>query len=124
MAGAKDPGAFLGTEEEARVAKLVREAEQAKLAKTKDRFNLPPVRKGYLRGFAINIRRTEQPCEFGTLQIAEFELADTRKGPGVPLRMAGTYFTGHIMDGTLLDVPDPTPNVRPIVTDVVYEARN
>jgi hypothetical protein len=118
----QNPGKFLGTDEEKKIAKMLREAERAKLDKQKDRYNLPPVAPGFLRGIAINVRPHEEPCEFGTLQVIEFELSETPKGPGVPVRMAGTYFNHRLSAGTLLDVPDPTPHIRPITPDAVVHS--
>ena len=118
------PGSFTGTKEEAKINKLVRAAEIAKLEKVKDRFNLKPVAKGFVRGMAIHVRQHEEPGEFGVLQVIEFELSDTPKGPGIPVRMAGTYFNHRLIEGSVLDVPDPTPHVRPIATDVASHPRS
>ena len=117
-------GNFMGTKEEAQIAKLLRAQEIAKLEKNKDKWNLPPVEKGCLRGFALNVRQFDEPCEYGNLQVIEFEVSDTLKGPGVPVRMAGTYFSGRIKDGTVVDVPDPTPAVRPITPDMIYHSHS
>ena len=115
---------YKGTAETAKLKKLLRDAERAKIEKIKDRFNLRPAEKGFLRGHAINIRQSEQPCDFGTLQILDFEISDTMKGPGVPVRMAGTYFSRKLWEGTVMDVPDPTPDIRPITPDVIYTAHD
>lgn len=111
---------FKGTKEEQMIAKLLREEEVAKLEKNKDKFNLAPVKKGWLRGFVINMRQSEEQCEYGLLQILEFEISDTLKGPGVPVRMSGTYFSGRLMDGAIVEVADPTPSVRPVTPDLLF----
>jgi hypothetical protein len=118
------PGTFLGTKEEAALARLVKETNKAKIEKEKDRFNLPPVGPGYVRGIVINLRPYDVPCEFGVLQVVDFEIADTPKGPGVPVRMTGTYFNTRLRAMTVLDVPDPTPSVRPITPNIVYSAHD
>jgi hypothetical protein len=85
-----------------------------------DRWHLPPVAKGWLRGNALNIRQSEVPCEFGMLQILDFDLTADPKEPGVPVRMAGTYFTNRLIEGQVMDVPDPTPSARPITPIQIF----
>lgn len=117
------PG-FKGTKEEAQIAKLLREKEIAKLQKNKDRWNLPPIEKGWVRGMVIKLRPHDEPCPYGTLQVLEFEVADGPKVPGIPVRMTGTYFNSRLIEGQILDVPDPTPSVRPITPDIVYRSHS
>jgi hypothetical protein len=117
-------GNFMGTREEAEVARLLRQAEIAKLERNKDKWNLPPVQPGWLRGFVIDLRRFEVPCEFGMLQIIDFELSETLRGPGVPVRMTGTYFSNRLREGNVLDVRDETPSVRPIETSLATFSRS
>jgi len=102
-----------------RLAKLVHDAEQAK-REHKDRWGLPPVEKGWLRGHAVGVSHRDEPCEFGTLEILEFELSDTPRGNGIPVRMAGTYFNFKLAEATVVDVPDPSPAVRPITPYQVF----
>jgi hypothetical protein len=110
---------FRGTKEASRLAGLVRAAEEAS-RKTKDRWNLPPIEKGWLRGHAMNIRKSEETCEFGILEVLEFELCEKPDKPGIPVRMSGTYFGNRMLDGTVMDVPDPDPSVRPITPTKIY----
>jgi hypothetical protein len=114
---------FLGTSEEKRVKELLRAADRAKIEKIKDRFGLLPVKKGFLRGFAVNVRESEEPCEYGTLRVLEFEISDERKGgDGVPVRVTGTYLSRRVGSGEVVDVEDPTPHIRPITPNYVYAA--
>lgn len=112
----------LDPKQEARLRKLVAEQERAKASKrrNRDRWGLKPVRKGWLRGNAFNIRIWDEPGELGLLTIMEFELLTERNQPGVPVRMTGTDIWGRVAEGQLLDVRDPDPIVRPIVTDRVF----
>lgn len=107
-------------EEQEKLARLLREAEQAKHGKYKDKYNLRPVAKGYLRGQAFDIRSTEYPSKLGIVKILEFELRENPKEKGVPVRMEGTYFNSRLIEHTVVDVPDPDPSVRPIRTDIIY----
>ncbi len=110
---------FIGTKEAARLAGLVRKAEEAG-RKTKDRWGLPPVEKGWLRGQAMDVRKWEETCEYGVLEVMEFELREDPQVPGVPVRMSGTYFNNRILDGAVMDVPDPDPTVRPLTPNKIY----
>jgi hypothetical protein len=112
---------YANSEERARLGRLIAERERAKAGK-KDRWGLRPIEKGWLRGHAVNIRTWEEPDDLGMLINLEFELRENPKETGVLVRMAGTDFNDRILDGQLMDVPDPDPQVRPIVTDRVYYA--
>ncbi len=102
-----------------RLHKLVRQAEIAKMT-DRDRWNLPPIEKGWLRGAAQNVRQSEETCEFGMLQVLEFDLVTDPKQPPVPVRMTGTYFTTRLLDTHVMDVPDPTPTVRPVTPVQIF----
>ena len=58
------------------------------------------------------------------LHILEFDLTDDPAAPGVPVRMTGTEFTGRLLGGEVMDVPDPTPSVRPITPTTIYHAHH
>lgn len=106
---------FKNAAEAARLAQLVHEAERKKRdAKGKDRWGLPPVGKGWVRGRVANVKSWDEPCPFGMLQVVEFDLVDDPKQPGVPVRISGTDIDNRVMEGQVLDVPDPKPSVRPI----------
>lgn len=107
------------SKEAQRLAGLVRKAEEARRGK-KDRFGLPPIEKGWLRGQAVNIRKREETCEYGVLEVMEFDLLVDPEPPGVPVVMSGTYFNNRMLDGSVMDVPDPAPTVRPVTPDKIY----
>ena len=111
------------TPEAERLEKLVREAARAKRTET-DRWGLTPIEKGWLRGHAMNVRQWEDACQFGKLLVIEFELRETMKSKGVPVRMEGTYFTGRIHEGAVMDVPDPDPTVRPVRPEKIYVSQS
>ena len=104
---------YRDSKEARRLAGLVHKAETARL-KRPDRWGLQPVARGWLRGQVANLRQWDEPCEYGMLQIMEFDLCPERDKPGVPVRMTATYFGNRLMDGQVIDIPDPTPSVRPI----------
>ena len=108
---------FRNANEAARLNKLVNDARRAKREASptkRDRWGLPMPPKGWVRGMVSNVRSSDEPCPFGTLQVLEFELRDDPQQPGVPVRMAGTNFDRLVVGGEVMDVRDPTPSVRPI----------
>lgn len=111
------------TAESARLHQLIREAEQAKRPK-KDRWGLTPIEKGWVRGHVVDLRQWDEPCEFGILQIMEFDLREDKRQPGIRVRMSGTYFNTRLLEGSVIDVPDPTPSVRPMTPNHVFTAHN
>jgi hypothetical protein len=109
--------------EEARYNKRLHQLVlKERIAKTAglDRWHLPPVGAGWLRGSVANLRQTEELCEFGTLQILEFDLMTGPKEAGVPVRMDGTYFTNRLIEGQVMDVPDPDPERRPVTPRQIF----
>ena len=106
---------FKNAAEAARLAQLVHEAERKKRdAKGLDRWGLPPVGKGCVRGRVANVKSWDEPCPFGMLQVIEFDLVDDPKEPGVPVRISGTDIDNRVMEGHVLDVQDRNPSIRPI----------
>jgi hypothetical protein len=112
-----DLGAY--KEAQQRLARLVNQQQSAR-RKTKDHWGLTPIERGWVRGRAMNVRQSEQTCEYGVLNILEFEMFTDPKQPGIAVRMQGTTIDGRVMDGQVVDIPDPTPNVRPMQPDKVY----
>jgi len=110
-----------GSKERDRLTGLIEASEKAKLGK-RDAWNLPPVEKGWLRGHAVNVTQHEEAGEFGTLLVMDFELRADPKQPGIPVRMTAVYFTHRLMEGQLMDVPDPTPNIRPVTPEQIFFA--
>jgi len=106
-----------------RLHKLVAKQEVAKMPAV-DRWGLVPVEPGWLRGAANNVRQSEDICEFGTLQILEFDLTPAPDEPGVAVRMDGTYFTNRLIEGQTMDVPDPTPDIRPVTPRQIFYAHS
>lgn len=94
--------------------------EQASRGVGRDRWNQPPVRSGRLRGQVANVRGSETACEFGTLLIMDFDIVADPPRPGVPVRMSGISFSGQLIEGTVVDVPDPDPAQRPIITTRLF----
>ena len=84
--------------------------------KGKDRHGLRPPRAGRVRGTIANVRRSFEVGEFGNLLIIDFDLVIDQGTPPVPVRMAGTIFNQEPHEGMLVEVHDPDPAVRPIVT--------
>jgi hypothetical protein len=106
-----------------RLHKLVAKQQAARMP-VADRWGLVPVEAGWLRGSAYNVRQSETICEFGTLQVLEFDLVPAPGEPGVPVRMDGTYFTNRLIEGQVLDVPDPTPDTRPVSPRQIFYAHS
>jgi hypothetical protein len=96
-----------------RLDDLVRQEGIARRRK-RDRFNLAPVRQGWVRGRVARLRQREEACEFGKLLVLEFDLVDDPEQPPIPVIMAGTEFNGRLMDGDVVEMADPAPSVRPI----------
>ncbi len=86
------------------------------LPKGRDRWGLRPVRRGRVRGQIVNLRRSFEVGEFGNLLVVDFELAIDKDLPTVPVRMSGTIFNHEPREGMVVEMPDPDPLVRPIVT--------
>jgi len=101
-------------EHERKVHHMAAQKRRAKLTGKLDHWGMPEVPKGWLRGEAWDIQQWDQPCPYGMLQIMEFELRPDHKTPGVKVRMNGTYLDNRLMDGQVMDVPDPDPSKRPI----------
>jgi hypothetical protein len=80
----------------------------------RDRWNLKPVRRGYQRGHIRNLRRREELCPYGALLIWEFELETDKSAPLLPVRLSGTEFSSRLLEGMLVDVPDPEPRQLPL----------
>ncbi len=106
-----------------RLHNLIVKAKVARMPSA-DRWGLVPVEQGWLRGAANNVRQREDICEFGTLQILEFDLKPAPEEPGVPVRMDGTYFTSRLIEGQVMDVPDPTPDIRPVTPRQIFYAHS
>jgi len=102
-----------------RLNDLVHKAQVAKKVEL-DRFRLPPIEKGWVRGRAVNIRQAEEACEYGILQILDFDVDAGTGEPPIPVRMTGTDFTNRLVEGHVMDVPDPTPEVRPITPRQIF----
>lgn len=79
-----------------------------------DEYGLPPPRKGVLRGFVRDLRFSQEESAVGRIQIVDFNLHFRGDRLPVPVRMRGSDFTDHLVDGWLMDVPDPDPKLRPI----------
>jgi hypothetical protein len=79
-----------------------------------DRWGLAPVLKGHVRGRAKNIRSSERVSSYGHIHVVDFDLWVDEGLPLVAVRMLGTDFQGRVLEDQLYDVPDATPDVRPI----------
>jgi len=99
-----------------RLAELVKRDELAR-GHGLDRYNLPPVAKGWVRGVITNPRNSEGACQFGTLMIVEFDLVADPEQPPVPVRMSGTEFSHRVLAGDVIDIRDPTPSARPLTPE-------
>jgi hypothetical protein len=86
-------------------------------------LDLPPVRPGFIRGLVANIRNSTEECQYGELLILDFDLHAKGGGTIASVQMRGTDFSRHLRHGALVDVPDPDPTVRPIVTKRLYTPR-
>lgn len=95
------------------------QADGAKRSGKLDRWNLPPAKRGILRGVVINVRSSTVEAPFGQLQIIDFDLAVDEKLPLVPVQMRGNDFTRPLLPNCLADVPDPDASVRPIRPRIV-----
>jgi hypothetical protein len=112
---------FKNAAEAQRLAKLVHEQEQQKLgAEGKDRWGMPKVPRGFLRGRAMNPRTWDETCEFGVLHNLQFDLVDDPEQAGIPVLMQGTDFNDRLMEGSVVDVPKPRTDARPIHTNFLY----
>ncbi len=87
-----------------------------KPAKNRDRWGLRPPRPGIVRGRITNVTRSIDVCDFGELIVLDFELFVGDDQPAVPVRMTGTDFSSALPEGHIVEVPDPDPAIRPIVT--------
>ncbi len=84
-------------------------------AQEKDQWGMPPARQGYLRGRVQNIQRRAEPCEYGELEIVDFDLCAPDRSVIAVVQMRGTDFSQPILAEALMDVLDPDPRVRPIL---------
>lgn len=89
-------------------------AKQTTKAPKVDRWGLEPVARGHLRGQARNLRASEAVSQYGHVQVVEFDLWIDEGVDPVPIRMTGTDFQGRVWPDQLYDIPDPTPDIRPI----------
>jgi hypothetical protein len=80
----------------------------------KDRWGQTPVAPGHVRGSATNLRRWEDVGTYGPVQVVAFDLWVDKNVPLVPVRMTATDFQGRVVEGSVYDVPDPDPQVRPL----------
>lgn len=80
----------------------------------RDRWGCRGVRRGWLRGQIRNIRRGSEVSHYGSSLVFEFDLFVDDNLPLVPVRMIGTDFPLEPREGQIWDVPDPTPDIRPI----------
>lgn len=74
-----------------------------------------PVRAGRLRGQIRNVRRSFDVSDFGEVTVIDFDLFVDDDLPMVPVRMSGIDFMNEPHEGSIVDVRDPDPTVRPIV---------
>lgn len=84
--------------------------------RSKDRFGLRRARAGRVRGQIANVRRSFEIGEFGNLIVMDFDLVTDPGAPPTPVRMTGTIFNREPQEGMLVEVRDPDPSVRPILT--------
>jgi hypothetical protein len=97
---------------------------QAKAADKLDRFGLRPPRRGVLRGVIRNIRRTPMEAAFGNMMIIDFDLLVEDGVPPVPVQMRGNDFSSELIPDIVVDVADPNPGVRPLLTRRLDYAHN
>jgi hypothetical protein len=88
--------------------------------KGKDRWGMPPARRGRVRGMIRNLRRSSEIGEFGEIKIIEFDLFVDDGQPLVPVRMSGTYFNHEPHADRIAEVRDPDPAIRPIMAHRLY----
>ncbi|HET9019450.1 MAG TPA: hypothetical protein VFN46_07690 [Acetobacteraceae bacterium] len=82
----------------------------------RDRWGLPPVRGGWVRGQVRNFRRGYEISEYGDVFVWDFDLFVDDDQPLVAVRMRGTDFQGGPGEGEIVELRDPDPTVRPIET--------
>ncbi len=81
-----------------------------------DRFGLPPVKRGMLRGKIRDVRHSIVEGAYGQMQVIDFNLYTAPKQPPVPVQMRGNDFTTPVRDDWVIDVADPDPTIRPLLT--------
>jgi hypothetical protein len=73
-------------------------------------------RPGCVLGQVANLRRFTEVCAYGDLHVIEFDLLRPGGEAPVPVRMRGTAFSRDLFAGQIVEVRDPDPERRPIVT--------
>jgi hypothetical protein len=73
-------------------------------------------RPGCVLGQVANLRRSTEVCAYGDLHVIEFDLLRPGGEAPVPVRMRGTTFSRDLFAGQIVEVRDPDPTTRPIVT--------
>ncbi len=87
-----------------------------------DRWGNVPARPGFLRGRVKNMRYSEGVASpYGPTIVLDFDLSCEDGSPEVPVQMTGTNFQGRVADIDPIDVEDPDPRIRPIMTERVRD---
>jgi hypothetical protein len=85
----------------------------------RDVFGLRPVRRGWVRGQVRNLQELKVTDTFGERTVYCFELLVAEHEPPVPVRMPGNSFSASVFNGALVDIRDPDPSQRPLVTKLL-----
>ncbi|MBN9508607.1 MAG: hypothetical protein J0I21_05740 [Alphaproteobacteria bacterium] len=73
-------------------------------------------RPGHVVGVVANLRRSTEPCAYGELHVLEFDLLRPHGAAPIPVRMRGMSFSRDLFVGQMVEVRDPDPETRPVVT--------
>jgi hypothetical protein len=85
----------------------------------RDRFGLRPVGRGWLRGQVQHLKEVKATDRFGERIVFCFDLLVAENQPPVEVRMPGNSFSAGIIPGALVDIRDPDPSQRPLVTTLL-----
>ncbi len=73
-------------------------------------------RPGYVVGVVGNLRRSTEACTYGDLHVMEFDLLRPHGAAPIAVRMRGMSFSRDLFAGQIVEVRDPDPETRPVVT--------